>query len=286
MLKLAVNFSESLLNLLQQNPGIPVDYIKVPTIPFPDCFSQFEQGEKWRKLLPHPAQPGVIALGHPQPQQQFNPELVGEIIRRTNPSYLSTHLEAQVAYFPEFRQLQHINHPELKQVMLKRFLTAIKKVKATTGLPLILENFPYYLWLNHFRTAAEPQFIAELCTAGDCGLLLDIAHARCSAASLGWDDQDYIFALPLERLREVHLAGVGKCEYGICDTHTALEDWDYQLLQAVLERAKPEIITLEYGGMPEQIRDLNGKLRPVSRNCQSELETMIFRLRELIEGVL
>lgn len=282
-MKLAVNFSAALLQLLQKDPGLPVDYIKVPTVAFPGCFSQFEQGERWRPLLPHPAQPGVIDLGHPDPKQQFNPEIVAEIIRRTNPPYLSTHLEAKIAYFPEFQSYQHEFHPGLRQALAERFLQAIKTVKARTGLSLVVENFPYYGWRDRYRLGSEPWFIKEICEQGDCGFLLDIAHARCSAGSFGIGELTYIKALPLERLREIHLGGVQRHKWGICDTHTALEQWDYQLFREVLEQTRPEIVSLEYGGMPDRILNVDGVWEPISRNSPDELQTMIGRVRELID---
>ncbi|HYH02451.1 MAG TPA: DUF692 family protein [Bacillota bacterium] len=282
-MKLAVNFSEALIHLLQNDPGLQVDYIKVPTVAFPGCFSQFEQGERWRPLLPHPAQTGVIALGHPDPGQRFNPEIVAEIIRRTNPPYLSTHLEAKVDYFPEFRSYQHEFHPGLQQMLAERFLQAVKTVKEVTGLQLLVENFPYYTWREQYRLGSEPWFVREICEQGDCGFLLDIAHARCSAGSFGISDQAYINALPLERLREIHLAGVRNQKYGIRDTHTALEEWDYQLFREVLEQARPEIVSLEYGGMPEQILNADGVWEPIARNNSAELQFMIGRIRKIIE---
>jgi uncharacterized protein (UPF0276 family) len=282
-MKLAVNYSAILVELINANPELPIDYIKVPTIPFPGCFiKQFETGAKLRPLLPHPAQLGVLALGAPQPEQRFNPQIIAEIIRRTDPAYLSTHIEARVEYFPEYQAGQHLYTSELSTVLQERILAAIADVKRQIKLPLILENFPYYTWLHHYRAGSEPEFICELCAAGDCGFLLDIAHARCSAWSLKVEVEAYLKALPLNRLREIHLAGVRKLDYGICDTHTALAELDYTLLQTVLAWAQPEIVTLEYGGMPEQITNRSGVVEPISRNDRHELEQMIFRIREII----
>jgi uncharacterized protein (UPF0276 family) len=281
-MKLAVNFSEALLQLLQKTPGLTVDYIKVPLCPFPAGFSQFETGEKYGRLLPHLAQPGVLALGHNLPNQRFDGELVREIIRRTDPPYLSTHMEARTEYFPEYTQYQHRNHPGLHQALKERFLTAIAMVKVKTGIPLLLENFPYYTMLVHYRAGSEPDFISELCEAGDCGFLLDIAHARCSAWHMGREVESYIKALPLSRLREIHLAGARQESYGLRDTHTELEENDYFLLEKVLNQATPEIVTIEYGGMPERIQRLDGVFEPIRRNNPVELERMIRRVREII----
>jgi uncharacterized protein (UPF0276 family) len=282
-MKLAVNYSAILGELIQAHPELPVDYIKVPTMPFPGCFArQFDAGIKLRPLLPHPAQPGVLSLGAPQPEQCFNPKIVAEIIRRTSPPYLSTHMDALIDYFPEYKALQHCDDLKLGAVVKERLLTAIAIVKYQTKLPLILENFPYYSWFHHYRIGSQPEFITEVCAAGDCGFLLDIAHARCSAWSLKMETEVYLKALPLNRLREIHLSGVREFDYGICDTHTALGEIDYTLLQTVLAWARPEIVTLEYGGMPERITNCFGVIEPIRRNDCHELEEMILRTREII----
>lgn len=283
-MKLAVNYSEALLNLLTEEPELPVDLIKVPTIPFPECFSQFERGRAFRKLLPHPAQPGVISLGHPSPQERFNRELVSKIIALTDPPYLSTHLEAALDFFPSFKNEQHRFAQGLKQEMLARFLNSIAIVKKATGLPLVLENFPYYSWWRHYKLGSEPSFITEVCEAGDCGFLLDIAHARCSAWNFGIPVERYLESLPLSRLVEIHLAGVSLRAEGILDTHTKLSDEDYQLLVSILEKTAPEIITIEYGGLPDRIVNFNNEYEPIRRNDPQELKEMIYRVAALLEA--
>jgi uncharacterized protein (UPF0276 family) len=279
-MKLAVNFSEALVSLLEEDPALPVDYIKAPTIPFPGCWSQFETGGKYRRLLPHPAQQGVLALGHPQPELRFNREVVAEVIDRTDPPYISTHLEARVEFFPEFRDFQHELDPVVEEALFRHFLSAVRQVKAEIGLPLVLENFPYYSFWVHYKLCADPGFITRICTEGDCGFLLDIAHARCSAWFFQMDLLSYLSALPLDRTKEIHLAGVQTRAEGMIDTHTKLEEDDYVVLNRVLARTDPEIVTIEYGGMPDQIMNLQGEYEPVLRNDPRELAEMIYRVKQ------
>lgn len=277
-MKLAVNFSEALLSLFDEDPDLPVDFVKVPTIPFPDCFSQFERGRVFRKLLPHPAQPGVISLGHPLPHEQFNRELVAKIIDLAKPEYLSTHLESRLDFFPLFHKEQHHSHPDLKREMLDRFLNGLDLVKKETGLPLIVENFPYYSWWHHYKLGSDPAFITEVCEAGDCGFLLDIAHARCSAWNFGISVEDYIKMLPLQRTVEIHLAGTNLRKEGVRDTHTKLTDDDYQLFEFILGKVSLETVTIEYGGLPDRIMNLDQKFEPIPRNDPLELKEMITRV--------
>ena len=180
-MKLAVNYSPMLLKLFDLDPGLPVDYIKVPTQSLPDCFSQFETGVCYRKLLPHIAQSGFLALGQPQVEQRYNAAILHKIIALTNPPHLSTHLEARVEFFPEFQEYQHLRDQRTEQRLLDHFVAAIKAVQADLGLPLLVENFPYYSWWCQYMIGSTPEFISAVCEGADCGFLLDLAHARCSA---------------------------------------------------------------------------------------------------------
>ncbi|NLY74901.1 MAG: DUF692 family protein [Firmicutes bacterium] len=282
-MKLAVNFSEALLELFDEDLGLPVDYIKVPTRPFPDSFSQFEQGRIFRRLLPHPAQPGVLSLGHPSPGERFNRDIVAKIVELTAPPYLSTHLEANVDFFPLFKHEQHHFNQELAREMLERFQSGIELVKRETGLPLLIENFPYYSWWRHYKLGSDPSFITEVCEAGDCGFLLDIAHARCSAWYFGIPVEQYLDKLPLHRLVEIHLAGTSMRVEGLRDTHTKLTAVDFQLFEFILEKATPEIVTIEYGGLPDRIVNLAAQYEPIRRNEPRELKEMIYRVAELVK---
>lgn len=182
-------------------------------------------------------------------------------------------------YFPEYQEYHHQNYPGLRQVLRDHFLKAIATVKNSINLPLVLENFPYYYWWQHFKTASEPEFLTEICEAGDCGFLLDIAHARCSAWHFGTDLKTYLEALPLHRLREIHLAGAQlRLGEGLRDTHTVIGEIDYRVLEYLLRRTEPQIVTIEYGGMPEKILSISGTSEPISRNNIMELSEMIAKV--------
>lgn len=281
-MKLAVNFSEALLGLLTDDPELPVDYIKVPTEPFPGCWRQFDRGRRYKKLLPHPAQPGVIALGHPRAEERFNAQTVMRVIKETGTPYLSTHLEAPVAYFPELAEYQHEINPVLEESLKERFLSAINEVKEEIKIPLILENFLYYSWWRHFKLGSDPRFITEVCTEGRCGFLLDVAHARCSAWYLRIEPEEYLKELPLHLVREVHLAGALERPEGLRDAHTKLTPAEYRLLDYVLKFSDPEVISIEYGGLPNRLKRLGGGDEPLFRNDPGELLEMILKVRKMM----
>ena len=158
-MKLAVNYSDMLISLLEKNPRLSVDYLKVPTRPFPDCWDQFDYGLRnlarrsranQFQLLPHIAQVGVLALGHPQPEQRFDPPTLERILSLTNPPYLSTHLEARVEYFPEVKEYQHQNHPRVRRILTEHFGRVIREFTEYLQIPVVVENFPYYILVAAF----------------------------------------------------------------------------------------------------------------------------------------
>lgn len=60
-----------------------------------------------------------------------------------------------------------------------------------------------------------------------CGLLHDLAHARLAARALGMDERETIQALPVRRVRELHITGIGLHEGEWVDPmEMQPDDWD------------------------------------------------------------
>jgi hypothetical protein len=53
-----------------------------------------------------------------------------------------------------------------------------------------------------------PEFFHTLLDETGCGFLFDQSHARLAARKLGLDQRAYTSALPMHRLREVHITGL------------------------------------------------------------------------------
>ena len=137
-----------------------------------------------------------------------------------------------------------------------RFLRTVERVRATAGLPLILENLAS-LPAARYHYASDPALLGRVLDEADCGLLLDVAHARLAALYRGQAPEDYLAALPLGRVRQVHVSGIRRGRRGWYDAHESLQEEDYRLLAWVLARCRPEMVTLEYfrraGPLREQL---------------------------------
>lgn len=93
----------------------------------------------------------------------------------------------------------------------------IDRVQDTLGRAMLFENPSSYLTFPQDEMA-EWEFIAEMAGRTGCYLLLDVNNVFVSATNHGFSAHDYIAGLPMERVRQVHLAGHTPGEI-VIDTH-------------------------------------------------------------------
>ncbi len=89
---------------------------------------------------------------------------------------------------------------------LARVCGHIDQVQDRLQRRMLLENPATYVEFSA-STMAEAEFIAELVRRTGCGLLLDVNNVYVSCVNHGRDPYDYIRALPLQHVAEIHLAG-------------------------------------------------------------------------------
>src|SRR5262249_20783504 len=89
--------------------------------------------------------------------------------------------------------------------------------------------------------------LAELAGRSAVGLLLDVTHLLIAATNLGFDASDALERLPLDRVVEIHLSGVGMQSGLAWDDHARpAPESGFALLDQALDRARPRAITFEY----------------------------------------
>lgn len=101
---------------------------------------------------------------------------------------------------------------------LRHVTRRVKQVQDALERPLVLENPSTYLEYAR-STMSEWEFLAALCDATGCGLLLDVNNVYVSAYNHGFDARRYIDAIPADRVVQVHLAGHTNKGTHIVDTH-------------------------------------------------------------------
>jgi uncharacterized protein (UPF0276 family) len=89
---------------------------------------------------------------------------------------------------------------------LCHLVSRVDELQAFLGRRILIENVSSYL---EFRNSdlTEWQFLAELARLSGCGILLDVNNVYVSSQNHGFDPYEYIDALPVEPVQEIHLAG-------------------------------------------------------------------------------
>ncbi|MCR4471353.1 DUF692 domain-containing protein [Burkholderia sp. SCN-KJ] len=117
------------------------------------------------------------------------------------------------------------------------------------GMPLAHENAAYYLACPGSEMR-EAEFLAELVDEAGTFLHLDLHNIYTNSLNLrGFDVDDYLDTIPLNRVISVHLAG-GSWHGGLYhDWHDSpIPEPVWELYEELLGRASPCAIVLEYQG--------------------------------------
>lgn len=135
---------------------------------------------------------------------------------------------------------------------------------------LVLENATFYSHMPG-STMDEAQFLRAVIEQGKCGLLLDVNNVYVNAqnhSQQGRDAMDvareFIDSMPLERVRQLHVAGHTKVGETIIDTHIGpVIDDVWALYRYTLQKAGRLIPTLVE--WDNEIPDLDTVLDEVDR---------------------
>ncbi len=125
----------------------------------------------------------------------------------------------------------------------------IARARDALGLPLAVENISFYLHPGK-KQMSEAEFIARVCERADCGLMLDVNNAYVNATNFGFDLDEWMRTVPLERVVQMHVAGHEWQGEGanklIIDTHGAdVIDPVFAQLERVLAKTGPVPVVLE-----------------------------------------
>jgi uncharacterized protein len=82
----------------------------------------------------------------------------------------------------------------------------LAEVQDALGRPYLVENPSSYVGFGT-STMTEAEFLCELVRRTGCALLCDVSNVYLSAYNMGYDAYQFIDALPVHAVRELHLGG-------------------------------------------------------------------------------
>lgn len=128
---------------------------------------------------------------------------LARLVARYQPAVFSEHLAWSTHEGRYFNDLLPLRYDARS---LDRVCAHIDLVQSRLGMRMLLENPASYLAFDD-SDIDEAVFLDRVVARTHCGLLLDINNVFVSCHNLGADPAQYIDALPLRAVGEIHLAG-------------------------------------------------------------------------------
>lgn len=130
------------------------------------------------------------------------------------------------------------------QEVVRHVAPRIREVAERLERPVLVENITCYAVMPGSRMT-EGEFVTAVVEEAGCGLLLDVSNVYVNAKNQGDDPMERLFALPIERTGQIHLAGHTDEGDRLVDTHAApVVDEVWEMYAAVIRELGRPVSTL------------------------------------------
>ena len=257
---------------------IELDYFKYPAEIFHmDIMADLDAFEDFcgrltakRPILLHGLYPAPHDLSSPDLRADFDDKIAGRLIKMTKTPGVSFHSTlSRLAGDIDFAGIFGIIKDNAK--FLRDKYADMEFVS--------IENADY---MRQWGSLIRAEVITELINETGCDFLLDVSHAYCASSDIGVDFHDYLKALPLDKVVEVHINGWIENENGrMC--HTIINEEAYQALHEVLQHCRPKFITVEYGRPNDRIGSGCPVMLPdkINHEAKKEIIEQISKIKKI-----
>lgn len=194
----------------------PVDWLEIITDNFlVDGGKPRAMLERFRADYPMAMHGVALSLGGTDPLDMDYLRRVRRLADRVQPMWVSEHL----CWTGQGGRVLHDLYPLPYTEECARHLVArIRQAQDVLGRRLVLENVSSYVRYRSSE-ATEWDFLAHVADEADCDLLVDVNNIHVSSVNHGFDAETYLAALPVHRVRQIHLAGHSRQGDFLIDTH-------------------------------------------------------------------
>lgn len=283
-MRLACNYYGETERLAREG-RIAVDCFKYPSLGFqmkvfddPELREYAEMAGRLRDLGPlllHGLGQRDNDIGSADFKERFEPEFTGRILELSGIRGVSLHLCGGDVSLPA---------GERKRIIVDHIQYLRESLAPLEFLSLENVDGNPYSDKTYSDVCVDPDFIREVVEEADAEFLLDISHAYGASVAQGIEVRDYLSRLPLDRLYEIHINGWVRNQRGMM-AHTVIHEEGYELLEEVLSRTSPRIVTLEYGRGDDRLGLGIPLLKPgiCDERAMEEIEEQVKRLEKLIK---
>jgi uncharacterized protein (UPF0276 family) len=183
-----------------------------------------------------------LSVGSVDPISELYLDDLQALFEWAQPAWFSDHLcfsSVDGLYFNDLMPL-----PRTRETV-RHVVSRIHQLQDRVQRVFLIENISQYI-NTPFDELADADFISDIVTQADCGLLLDVNNVYVNAVNHGFDPLTFLENIPLERVVQIHVAGHHQFPDGLVDTHGApVADPVWDLLEWVLQRSRPCGVMLE-----------------------------------------
>ena len=158
-----------------------------------------------------------LSIGSTDPLDAEYLKQLKDLASRVEPAWISDHLCWTGVQGHNVHDLLPI--PYTPQA-ISHIVSRIQQIQDFLGRPILIENVSSYLTYKQSEMS-EWDFILEIVKQADCYILLDVNNIYVSSVNHQFNPLDYIKAMPVERVAQIHLAGHSNHGDYIIDTHDA-----------------------------------------------------------------
>ena len=184
-----------------------------------------------------------MSLGSTDPLNKKYLHQLKQLVDRFQPAWVSDHLcwvSVGNRYAHDLLPLPYIEQA------ITLVCDRIKHVQDFLGQQILIENVSSYLTYK-ISVMEEWEFLQQVAEQADCHILLDINNIYVSAQNHGFDAMQYIQHIPVERVREFHLAGYEDMGTHLLDTHgEAVHEPVWRLYEKAIQHFGPAPTLIEW----------------------------------------
>jgi uncharacterized protein len=156
-----------------------------------------------------------LSIGSTDPLNRDYLRQLRELARRFEPAWISDHLCWTGVGGRNLHDLLPLPYTE---EALRHVVTRIRNAQDELGRKILIENVSSYMAFAD-STMTEWEFVSAIAGEADCGILLDLNNIFVSAFNHRFDANEYVDAVPAERVVQYHLAGHSDHGAYLLDTH-------------------------------------------------------------------
>ena len=157
-----------------------------------------------------------LSIGSVEPLNKEYLKRLLTLKKELEPAWVSDHLCWTSAHGYSTHDLIPLPYTEH---VADHIVDRILQVQDALGERLVIENVSSYMQFKD-TDMSEWDFINLVIEKSDCNLLLDVNNIYVSAINHNFNAEDYLLAMPADRVKEIHLAGYEDKDTHLLDTHS------------------------------------------------------------------